>query len=382
MKILYVVSDLTSGGAQIALGRFLKVLDREKFQPCVISLSAGGEPADYIRALGIEVQAFDMRGFFGFPSAFLKFLSAVKKINPDVIHGWMYHGNAAVLFAGAVCPAAGLLWSVRCSDFDLSKYGMMTKLAFFMNRKFSSSPAKIIYNSNAGKKYHEEKGFCSEKSLVIQNGVDMEYFTPVPEKKKEYRKKYGIADDVKLIGMASRYDPMKDFDTLFGAFAAARAVNPGTALILCGKGIEPSNAVLAAVAKKYGVEDGVIFAGHINEMNEFYPMLDLFVLSSKSEGFPNVLAEAAACGVPVLSSACGDAEEIIGAEKIAPVGDIKALSEKIIKTIGMGKEERAVEVSQTVCRIREKFDALAEAKKFEDIYIGIENGGNKSGQTV
>jgi len=378
MKILYVVSDLASGGAQIALGRFLKVLDREKFRPCVISLSEGGEQADYIRSLGIDVQSFDMRGFFSLAPSFMKFLSAVKKINPDVIHGWMYHGNAAALFAGAVCPAAGLLWSVRCSDFDLSKYGLMTRLAFFINRKFSSSPAKIIYNSNAGKKYHEEQGFCPAASVVIQNGVDTEYFRPAPEKKNEYREKYGIDDGVKLIGMASRYDPMKDFGTLFGAFAAARAVNPDTALILCGKGIDKSNKALMATAEKYGVDDGVILAGHIKEMNEFYPMLDLFVLSSRSEGFPNVLAEAAACGAPVLSSKCGDAEEIIGAEKIVPVGDIKALSEKIIKTMAMGKEEAVIEVSKTVCRIREKFDARAEAEKFERIYGDFGNTENKS----
>jgi len=274
MKILYVVSDLASGGAQIALSRFLKVLDREKFTPFVIALSEGGEQADYIRSLGIDVQSFDMRGFFGFPSAFLKFLAAVKKIKPDVIHGWMYHGNAAALFAAGRCPEAGLLWSVRCSDFDLSKYGMMTKLAFFINRKFSSSPSKIIYNSNAGKKYHEAKGFCPEKSVVIQNGVDTEYFKPALEKKNELRSKYGVAPGVKLIGMASRYDPMKDFDTLFGAFALVRASRPDTALILCGKGMEASNAALVDAAKQYGVEDEVILAGHIKEMNEFYPMLE------------------------------------------------------------------------------------------------------------
>ena len=378
MKILYVVSDLASGGAQIALGRFLKVLDRDKFTPFVIALSDGGEQAEYIRSLGIDVQSFDMRGFFGFPSAFLKFLSAVKTINPDVIHGWMYHGNAAALFAAGRCPEAGLLWSIRCSDFDLSKYGMMTKLAFFINRKCSTSPSKIIYNSHAGKKYHEEHCFCPEKSVVIQNGVDTEYFKPAPEKKNEYRKKYGVADGVKLIGMASRYDPMKDFDTLFGSFAAVRASRPDTALILCGKGMEASNAALMATVKKYGVEDGVILAGHIREMNEFYPMLDIFVLSSKSEGFPNVLAEAAVCGVPVLSSACGDAEEIIGAEKISPVGDPEALAAKLLQALVRDKDNEALDAAKTVIRIREKFDTRREAMKFERIYAGLENGENKS----
>ncbi|PKM99284.1 MAG: hypothetical protein CVU78_07085 [Elusimicrobia bacterium HGW-Elusimicrobia-2] len=371
MKILYVVSDLASGGAQIALGRFLKVIDREKFHPSVIALSGGGEQADYIRALGIEVQAFDMRGFFAPLKAFRGFLSAVKKIDPDIIHGWMYHGNAAALFAAAACGGKALIWSIRCSDFDLSKYGLMTKLAFFINRKFSSTPVKVIYNSNAGKKYHEANGFSPEKSTVIQNGLDTEYFSPAPEKKKEYRKKYGLDAGVKLIGMASRYDPMKDFDTLFAAFAAVRSIDPATELILCGKGITKDNAALSATAQKYGIEKGLILAGHIEAMNEFYPMLDLFVLSSKSEGFPNVLAEAAACAVPAISLACGDAEDIAGAENILPQADTRALAEKMVKTLQMGKEETAIGAAKSVCRIREKFDAKASAVKFEQIYNGI-----------
>jgi len=390
MKILYVVSDLASGGAQIALRRFLEVLDREKFSPYVISLSGGGEQADYIRSLGIDVQAFDMRCFFSMAPSFLKFLRAVKEINPDIIHGWMYHGNAAAILAGSVCPKAGILWSIRCSDFDLSKYGLMTKIAFFINRKFSSSPAKIIYNSNAGKKYHEENGFCQEKSIVIQNGVDTEYFIPAPEKKNELRSKYGIATGVRLIGMASRYDPMKDFDTLFGAFAAVRAasasavgaVNPDTALILCGKGIDDSNTALSAMVQKYGVKDGVIFAGHIKEMNEFYPLLDVFVLSSKSEGFPNVLAEASACGVPALSTRCGDADEIIGSEKTVPAGDTALMAEKILKILKFGREETAIETAKAVCLMREKFNTVSEAKKFERVYGEIANGENKNGQAI
>lgn len=366
MKILYVVSDLAAGGAQIALSRFLKFLDREKFTPVVISLSGEGICAAKIRSLGIELRAFEMRGIFAPLTAFRSFLAAVKETNPDVIHGWMYHGNAAALFAAAVCPRRALLWSVRCSDFDLSKYGLMTKLAFFINRKLSSAPVRIIYNSKAGRKYHEEKGFCADASLVIQNGVDTDYFKPAPEKRDAYRRKYGIAPGIKLIGMASRYDPMKDFDTLLAAFASVRAIEPEARLILCGNGV--TKDALSSNARKYGVEDGLIFAGHIEEMREFYPMLDLFVLSSKSEGFPNVLAEAAACSVPAISLSCGDAEDIVGPENIVPQADAPALAEKMLEMLKMDRGESALTAAGNALRVREKFNASAEALEIESLY--------------
>ena len=368
MKILYIVSDLATGGAQIALSRFLKFLDRDKFTPVVISLSGEGERSAQIRSMGIELRAFEMRGLFATLTAFRGFLSAVKEIKPDVIHGWMYHGNAAALFAAAVCPGTALVWSIRCSDFDLSKYGMMTKLAFFINRKFSSMPLKIIYNSNAGKKYHEEKGFSPDASVVIQNGIDRDYFRPAPEKKNEYRAKYGIAPGVKLIGMASRYDPMKDFDTLFAAFASVRAVEPAARLILCGKDITSDNRALSAMAVKYGLAGGLALAGHIRDMREFYPMLDLFVLSSRSEGFPNVLAEAAASAVPAISLSCGDAADIVGTENIVPQGDSAALAKKMLETLAKSVEERVIAAAKNAGRICEKFDAKAASEGFERIY--------------
>ena len=329
IKILYLISDLDPGGAEIALWQFLRAVDREKINPSVVSLSGEGIVAGKIRKLGIPVRSFDMRNPLKMFFSLFRLLTCALAIKSDLIHSWMYQANVFGFFV-SIFLRKRIVWSIRCSDADLKKYGFASLLSLKLSRILSPFAPKIVFNSGAGLEYHIKIGFSSKNSLVIQNGIDVEIFRSVTSKKNEIRRKWKIPEEIFLIGMASRFDPMKDFDALFRAVSIV-CQEVEVLLALCGSGVVGGNRVLAIKAERAGIKDKMRFLGHIEDMREFYSMLDLFVLSSRSEGFPNVLVEAMSCGVPVVSTDVGDAQKIIGQDEfVCERQNANDLAEKIL----------------------------------------------------
>ena len=340
MKILYVIIDLESGGAQEALYQFLKEQDIKKFNPSVISLSGRGSLARKIEKIPVPVYSVNLRNAFLFFFGVVKFIYLVLKIKPDVIHSWIYHANLAALLMKFLARKK-VVWSIRCSDADFTKYGLISAAAVKLSAMLSFAPDGIIYNSFAGLKSHRALGFGGSNQTVIQNGVDTCYFAPVAGRKEELRKKYGLQGDSAVVGMASRFDPMKDFDTLFEAFSKIRSARKNVFLAMCGGGIVADNVYLSELIEKNNLGDSVKLLGFMEDMREFYAMLDIFVLSSKSEGFPNVLAEAMACGLPCVSTDAGDAKIILGdAGDAVAKSDAFALAGELEKLLEKSAEER------------------------------------------
>ena len=137
-----------------------------------------------------------------------------------------------------------------------------------------------------------------------------------------------------LILAAGRLAPQKDFGTLIDAFAAVRAKRSAR-LAIFGEGEE--RAALEARIAALGLTDDVVLPGFAANPFALMARADLFVLSSRWEGFPNVLVEAMACGAPVVSTDCpsGPAEVLDEGRygPLVPVGDAAALAKAISATL-------------------------------------------------
>jgi len=140
---------------------------------------------------------------------------------------------------------------------------------------------------------------------------------PAAEDVRAWRKRLEIADDQRVILSIGRLSKEKAHADLIEAFKQLCEVNPdlNSKLLLVGDG--PERETLTAAAEARGIAGRVVFTGQVKDVGPFYALADLFVLSSHSEGSPNVLLEAMAVNVPVVATSVGGVPEIVENEKSA-----------------------------------------------------------------
>lgn len=374
VSILHVINGLYTGGAERMLVKLLAKMDRQRFANSVVSLIAGGELAEPLRELGISVTelGITMRGG-GWIGGLKRLAEIVRNARPAVIQGWMYHGNLAALIAGWLNSHRLVLWNIRCSDMQDGHGSLAARLIKFMSAKLSHRPEAVIVNAFAGKAYHEEIGYRPRRWEIIPNGFDPDVFRPDTVAKTALRRELGIANNAILIGMIARYNPMKDHPNFIAAAGNSAKQYPRAHFVMGGLGVTRDNGALTRLMGQTGFAERFHLLGQCNEVEQIMPGLDIVVQSSAfGEGFPNMLGEAMACGVPCVATDVGDARRIIGdTGKIAPSRDPQALAIAIGELINMAPEARRELGEKARRRINENYSLSAVVQRYEDLYAEI-----------
>jgi glycosyltransferase involved in cell wall biosynthesis len=186
---------------------------------------------------------------------------------------------------------------------------------------------------------------------VVANGFDTERFRPEPARGLAQRKVWGIPEGVPLIGIAGRLDPVKDHPTFLRMAARLRHSQGDVWFVCMGDGGSDYLKFLQSMATSLGIGDRVKWPGVCLDMPSAYNALSLLALTSTDEGFPNVLGEAMACGIPCLSTPAGDAARLIGdTGRLCSFGDDAALAEAAASLLSEPPEARAARAR--ICRDR------------------------------
>ena len=146
----------------------------DKFSCLVISLMDEGTIGSQIKELEVPVTIMNMP--HGRPTfkGITKLRKVVRKFQPDIIQGWMYHGNLAASLSCALTPGCpALAWNIRHSLYDLEHEKPMTRQVIRANRFFSSAADVLLYNSHLSRPQHEGFGFASVNGQVIPNGIEV-----------------------------------------------------------------------------------------------------------------------------------------------------------------------------------------------------------------
>lgn len=371
IKILFVTTGLRVGGAEMMLLKLLAGIDRRRFSPVVVSLVEVGPVGELIAREGILVHPLELGGKRGPVAALLRLRAIVREFRPDVIQGWMYHGNLAALLA--VCLGPGrtpLFWSVRGTHTELGREKPGTAVAIWLGAKLSRLPQRIINNSSVSAKAHAEKlGYADDRWAIIPNGFDTDRFRVDPEAYQSVRAELGISAETLLVGLVARFHPVKDHATFLAAAALVRKTHPAVRFLLVGEGTESSNPELTKLIRQYALEQAVYLLGRRDDLPRLTAALDLACCSSLSEGFPNVLGEALACGVPCVSTDVGDAAWIIGeAGYIVPPQDPQSFAAAVLRIATQEREGRSRlgEVGQR--RVAEFFSLPAVIRSYQKLY--------------
>jgi len=225
-------------------------------------------------------------------------------------------------------PPERLLWNVRCTDItDVDNERpirwLVRSLALLSRR-----PDAIVVNSQRGQSDHERLGYRPKRWVNIPNGVDLTRFQPSANDRPQFRTRLGLRPDAITIGLVGRYHPMKDVKTFLEAGSSLLRCRPDTQFVLCGDCFTHENVDLGEMLTKLQLVRHVTLLGRRADVENVYPALDLLALCSiYGEGFPNVLCEAMACGVPCVATDVGDSADIIGdCGLIVPMRNPEALA--------------------------------------------------------
>ncbi len=374
IRVLHVIVALTPGGAEAMLAKLVGRMDRARFESTVVSMTDRGALGNIIEQAGTELITLGMHRGFPDPRAFFRFRSLVRERRPDVIQSWMYHAD---VLAALACHGEGIpiLWNIRCSEMHMRDYSILSALTVRMASRLSRWPEGIVVNSIAGRDHHQRIGYRPRAWYFIPNGFDLARFRPNAVARGEIRAEAGIDEQTPLVGMISRFDPMKDHRVFFEA-AEVVARRTSAHFLLAGAGVEESNAPLRSLFARPGLEGRVHLLGYRRDIDRIMAALDVHVLSSAyGEGFPNVIGEAMACGVICVTTDVGDAAAIVGDWGfVVPPRDAGALADAITDAVGLPSGERLERERKGRERIREHFSVDSVVRRYEDLYDAVTRG--------
>ena len=314
-RVLHVISGLEIGGAEMALYRLVSRMATLQHPLMVASLMGGGGVEDALLDAGIDVASLCRKipTRSPVPNGPLALFARCRAFRPQVVMGWMYHGIALAHMLRAVCaPSAALVWNVRCTLDESETLPRSTRGLIRALNLASRRPSAIVYNSNLGRSQHVDHGFYDRNGAVIPNGIDLRTWRPDRETGRSVRRELGIGPEEFVIGHVGRYHPMKGQLDLLAAAASAQ-FPANSVLLMVGRGVTPANPDISRVLSRLPSGIRVIMPGERADIPAVMNSLDVFCLSSTSEGFPNVVVEAMACGIPCVVTDAGDAPVMVDA---------------------------------------------------------------------
>jgi glycosyltransferase involved in cell wall biosynthesis len=372
IKVLHIISGLMSGGAEAMLGRVARTSLKLGVDHAVVSMTGGGHIADELESAGIAVHVLGARRNFSAIRQIGPIGRIVSEVRPDVIQGWMYHGNLAATAAGRMKLAGcvPVIWNVRATAQSLRHVSPLTALAIVVGVPLSRSPCSIIYNSLRAADDHERLGYSRTRRVIIPNGFDTAQFRPDPDRRTSLLHELALPSDAAIIGRVANFHPYKDFQTLFDAFSIIAQADPSAFLVLVGRSLTTANKEFSKLLASASFADRIRIMGERSDVARIVPGFDILLSSSSSsEAFPNVIGEAMACGVPTITTDAGDSRSILGdPTRVANVRDPPMLAELSLRVLSLDAAARR-EIGKTDReRVIEHYSIEAVTQSYVDLW--------------
>ncbi|MEC5387673.1 glycosyltransferase [Uliginosibacterium sp. H3] len=307
MRVLFISSGLGVGGAETALERLIPHLQAKRVICEVVSLREEGEVGARMMSVGITVHALGMQPPKPSLQGLLRLFRVVRHFKPDVIQGWMYHGNIAAHIARLAAPRAVVLGAVHQTLARPELDPWTTRAVIRLDALLSHLGSRTIYVAHSAAEQHVAHAYSKRAAVVLPNGFDTRRFAPDAEVRRGMRKHLGFADGDFVIGTVGRFHLVKDHAGFLKAAIEVAQRFAHVRFVMAGAGLDAGNAALAPLLTHPALQGRVAMLGARNDVPQLMQALDVFVLSSLSEGLPNVVAEAMSCAVPCVVTRVGDA---------------------------------------------------------------------------
>jgi glycosyltransferase involved in cell wall biosynthesis len=359
MKIMFFIQDLGFGGVLRQVSELVTSLGRKGHDISLVAMYPIDSNWQQLwNADSVNISTlFSRKPYTELPGP-ITIIKAVSRLRHIIMKEqteilYSFAGNAAMLVSSLTVGTLSetkLIWGIRGSGnpLKLLSNDIKYKASLYILKCISPFVPLVIANSDAGLSFRQGIGHNFVKHLVIHNGFDTEKFKPDTGARNRLRQELGVSKKEILIGIAGRVVPDKGFHLFLKAAALILIERKGVRFVCVGDGDEAYKKRMALLSKDLGLDDRVIWTGFKEDMNSVFNALDILCSSSYGEGFPNVVGEAMACGVPCVVTDVGGSAKIVGDLGIVvPPGDTKMLAEGLLAMI-----ERLPEIKPTRIRTR------------------------------
>ena len=365
-RIAYVIGELGKGGAEYQLVELLRGLDRVRWEPHVVALSAGGYWADEIRRLGVPLVELPSAGSFDWRR--LRALrAALRRLAPAVLHT--------------------VLWSANCYG-RLAAIGLGIGRVVTAERNVVARPAwerviervldpmtdAYLVNARAVEAELVRHGLARSKIHVVHNGIDVAALPPFTLERQGARAALGFPPERRLLAQVGRLAPQKDHGTFLRAMAAVARRHDDVDALVVGDGAE--RARLQDLAASLGLNGRVRWLGLRDDVPRLLAAADVMTLTSRYEGLPNVVLEAMAMGAAVVATDVGGCAELVedgvDGRLVAP-GDAAAVACAVEELLGSEPRRRAF-VEAARARVLAEFSREAMVRRTCDLYAAPAGG--------
>jgi glycosyltransferase involved in cell wall biosynthesis len=367
VRVTFVLPSLLIGGIERHLIKMLARFDRSRFSLAVITLFDYPERQNLYTEVpsDVRVARLAFRGFWD-ASSWVRLYRALHEFSPDVVVSSMFSANAAVR---TLKPVLG--YRVVTREHNL--YDDKKWYHCLLDHGFSYLSDGVVAVSRMVADYASAQArIPRRKFTVIHNGVDLdrvrEFAAGAAPEVARVRAELGIGADRKIILNVARLKPQKNHDLLIDGFERFSKGHPEYILVVVGDGIERPR--LDALIAQRGLGDRVRMLGFRKDVYSWFAAADVFALTSRREGFPNVGVEALAFGLPFISTLVSGVDEIIedGRNGYITAADPDALAAAFGRVAALSPADRA-KLSEACQDTARRFDMPRIVRKYEDFIL-------------
>lgn len=370
VKMIHIITSLEKGGAEEMLKRFLMALDKgQEKNVIVVALTGKKRTDDDLIRRGYDVRFLDISNMKSLVGLFRLYFILLK-FRPDVIQTWLYHSDLIGGLLGRMAFVSKIVWNIRCEALRPERAGRMTMVVFNICKILSYFiPSKIVCVGERAMKTHIQSGFCERKMTVIENGYDHNRFHFSIHNRKKIRDELGVSENEIIVGSVGRFHRDKGQDLLLKAAVSVLKNNTQVKFVFVGRDCSYQNSSIENLRISEALRSRILLLGEKSNIDEMLSAFDIYCMPSRSEGFPNSLAEAMLTELPCIASDVGDANVLSsGTARLIEPGRIDLLAVEIEKMIDLPKEERIAIGKKAREQVVKNFSIVTARDKFNALY--------------
>lgn len=368
IKILYIMRNYQAGGAEMFLISLIKQFDKEKFSFSIATIYGGGSLKPSFTSLGVKTYELHFKNFFDIKS-YIKLLRIIKENNYDIVHTKLFHADIIGRISAFICRVPIIISTVENAWEWEKDSGIKQKIKNFLFKFTSLCNYTVIAVTNKiYKLLIDNVGINKHLIKVIYNGVNLTEFKLINSEYNILKVENNLPTNVILIGAVGSLSPIKNHAMMIKAAKIVLSFRKDIYFFIAGKGDARD---LKNFALELGVSDHVVFLGERNDIPEILRGLDVYVMTSLSEGLSISLLEAMASAKAVIATNVGGNSEIINNSYcglLIDSNDDKALAANILELASDENQRQKLGIHARK-RVHEAFDIESVVKEYTSLYI-------------
>jgi glycosyltransferase involved in cell wall biosynthesis len=378
MRILFLSTSMGMGGADSQILVAAQDLQARGHEILIVSLTPLGPMGLRARTSGIATESLDMRRGIPDPRGLARLMRIARVWQPSVLHSHMVHANLMARALQLVAPVPALVSTIH----NIYEGNALLMAGYRLTNGLVDR--MTIISQAAAERFIRERIIPADLLRVVPNGVDPDLYRQPAEVRDGLRRALELGGEFVWLAVG-RFETAKDYPNMLRAFAGVRERHPEAVLLLAGRGALQGET--ESLARELAVGPAVRFLGVRDDVAALVSAADGYLMSSAWEGMPMVLLEAAAGGLPIVTTRVGGtAEVVLDGESgyLAPPGDSPALASAMLRLMNLSQAERRALGERGREHIRTKYGLHRVVERWEELYREVlaEKAARRQGQVA